>query len=200
MKKIGVFGGTFNPIHNMHIKIAEAARDSLGLDQIIFVPSANPPHKSENIETFMHRFKMVELAIEGLPQFSVSNIENKISHKKSYTAETLKALKVIYPFDEIYFIMGSDCIDDIEQWYHPEEVFKNCIVALFNRPGFYMKDLDMQIKYLVEKYNAQIISMGNVSENMSSTNIRAAIQNKDYKSSGIPKKVIEYIVAYRLYR
>lgn len=201
MKKIGVFGGTFNPIHNMHIKIAEAARDNLDLDQVIFVPSANPPHKSENdIESFSHRFKMVEVAIEGMENFSVSNIENKIDHKKSYTSETLKALKVIYPDDVLYFIMGSDCLEEIEFWHHPEEVFLNCIIVLFDRPGYFLKDMDMQLKYLREKYGAKIVSMGAVSEAMSSTEIRATIENENYDNTCLNSEVLKYIIINKLYR
>lgn len=209
MKKIGILGGTFNPIHSMHIEIARRARDIMALDQIIFIPSANPPHKSAiDIQPFCHRIKMVELAIEGIEGFFVSNIENKIKHKKSYTVDTLKALKLIYPKDKLYFIVGSDCVFDIEKWYRVEQIFKYCELVVFERPDISnYEDLKNKIKELEHKYKGRINLIGNITENISSSEIRQKIsgiqEQIDLDSSEIDEldeKILNYILKNNLYR
>ena len=153
MKKIGILGGTFNPVHSMHIRMAEKSREIMKLDQVIFIPSANPPHKSGfEIESFLHRFNMVEIAIDGIEGFSVSNIENKINHRKSYTVDTLRALKLIYPDDRLYFIVGSDCVFQVESWNNPDDIFMLCELVVFERPDVSThEELIEKIRYLEKK-------------------------------------------------
>ena len=202
MKKIGILGGTFNPIHSMHIDIAKQAKDILALNQIIFIPSANPPHKNgAEIEPFCHRFKMVELAIDGIEGFSVSNIENKIKHKKSYTVDTLKALKLIYPKDKLYFIVGSDCIFDIEKWYRVEQIFKHCELIVFQRPDISnYKVLLTKIKELEIKYKGKINLIGSITDNISSSDIRQKISLKSRTIDELDEKILNYINKNNLYR
>lgn len=202
MKKIGILGGTFNPIHSMHIDIAKQAKNILCLDQIIFIPSANPPHKSgAEIEPFCHRFKMVELAIEGVEGFSVSNIENKIKHRKSYTVDTLKALKLIYPKDRLYFIIGSDCIFDIEKWYRVEQIFKYCELIVFQRPDISdYKALQSKIDQLECKFNGKINLIGSITDNISSSDIRQKISLDSSKIDELDEKILNYIMKNNLYR
>lgn len=202
LKKIGILGGTFNPIHSMHIDIAKQAKNILVLDQIIFIPSANPPHKKgAEIEPFCHRFKMVELAIEGIEGFLVSNIENKIKHKKSYTVDTLKALKLIYPKDKLYFIIGSDCIFDIEKWYRVEQIFKYCELVVFRRPDISDHEaLKIKIKELEIKYNGNINLIGNITDNISSSEIRQKISLESRIIDELDEKILNYIMKNNLYR
>lgn len=202
MKRIGILGGTFNPIHSMHIQMARKSKEILGLDQVIFIPSANPPHKSgPEIEPFYHRIKMVELAIEGMEGFSVSNIENKINHKKSYTVDTLKALKLIYPGDKLFFIVGSDCIFDIENWNQPGEIFKHCEIAIFQRPDISnVEELQKKIKYLETKFNAKINFVGEFTKGISSSKIRQKIGSEAMEISELDHKILDYIRQNNLYK
>lgn len=202
MKKIGILGGTFNPIHSMHIDIAKQAKNILVLDQVIFIPSANPPHKSgAEIEPFCHRIKMVEIAIEGIEGFSVSNIENKIKHRKSYTVDTLKALKLIYPKDKLYFIIGSDCIFDIEKWYRVEQIFKYCELIVFQRPDISdYRALQRKMEELEYKYNGKINLIGSITDNISSSDIRQKISLDSRKIDELDEKILNYIIKNNLYR
>lgn len=202
MKKIGILGGTFNPIHSMHINIAKQAKKILSLDQIIFIPSANPPHKcGEDIESFCHRIKMVELAIEGIQGFSVSNIENKIKHRKSYTVNTLKVLKLIYPKDKLYFIVGSDCVFDIEKWYRVEQIFKYCELVVLQRPDISdSKNLKIKIKELESEYKGKINLIGSITDNISSSEIRQKICLDSSEIDELDEKILNYIKQNNLYR
>lgn len=202
MKRIGILGGTFNPIHSMHVQMAKKSKEILGLDQVIFIPSANPPHKAgPEIESFYHRLKMVELAIEGIEGFSVSNIENKINHKKSYTVDTLKALKLIYPEDKLFFIVGSDCIFDMEKWNQAGEIFKYCEIAIFERPDIAKREaLEKEIAYLGKKYNAKMSFVGAFTDNVSSSEIRQKITSKSMEIEELDEKILSYIKNNNLYK
>ncbi|MGB5822786.1 MAG: nicotinate-nucleotide adenylyltransferase [Proteocatella sp.] len=202
MKRIGILGGTFNPIHSMHIQMARKSKEILELDQVIFIPSANPPHKpGPEIEQFYHRIKMVELAIEGIEGFSVSNIENKINHKKSYTVDTLKALKLIYPEDKLFFIVGSDCVFEIENWNQPGEIFKHCEIVIFQRPDISNgEELQKKIKYLEKKYSAKISFVGAFTDNISSSEIRQKIASESVEIDELDKKILNYIKNNNLYK
>lgn len=202
MKKIGILGGTFNPIHSMHIKMADKSKELLKLNQVIFIPSANPPHKSgPEIESFHHRFNMVELAIEGMEGFSVSNIENKINNKKSYTVDTLRALKLIYPGDILYFIVGSDCVFQVETWNNTDEIFKLCELIVFERPEVSTsEELFEKIDYLQKKYSAKIHYIGAFTENVSSSEIRDKINENINAVKDLNNKIMKYIKSNNLYK
>src|SRR3989338_11463826 len=108
--KIGILGGTFNPIHIGHLILAEEAREKLGLDKIIFVPAYLPPHKdNSDIAPAKYRYRMIELAIQKNSYFSLSDMEIK-RNGRSYTIDTLKEFKKLYPEDELHFIIGSDLL------------------------------------------------------------------------------------------
>jgi len=202
LKKIGILGGTFNPIHSMHIKMADKSKELLKLNQVIFIPSANPPHKSgPEIESFHHRFNMVELAIEGMEGFSVSNIENKINNKKSYTVDTLRALKLIYPGDILYFIVGSDCVFQVETWNNTDEIFKLCELIVFERPEVSTsEELFEKIDYLQKKYSAKIHYIGAFTENVSSSEIRDKINENINAVKDLNNKIMKYIKSNNLYK
>ncbi|WP_028828391.1 nicotinate-nucleotide adenylyltransferase [Proteocatella sphenisci] len=202
MKKIGILGGTFNPIHSMHIKMADKSKELLKLNQVIFIPSANPPHKSgPEIESFHHRFSMVELAIDGIEGFSVSNIENKINNKKSYTVDTLRALKLIYPGDKLYFIVGSDCVFQVESWNNPNEILKLCELIVFERPEVSTtEELFKKIDYLEKKHSTKIHYIGAFTDNVSSSEIRDKINGDFGEINGLNNKIIKYIKTNNLYK
>ncbi len=121
--KIGIMGGTFNPIHFAHLILAESAYEELNLDKILFMPSKKPPHKlNESIESDEHRIQMIQLAIKSNPHFDLSCVELE-REGITYTADTLEELNRNYPQDEFYFIIGADSLFQIEDWWHPEQIF-----------------------------------------------------------------------------
>ncbi|MCK6543861.1 nicotinate-nucleotide adenylyltransferase [bacterium] len=136
MEKIGLFGGTFNPIHAGHLIIAEIIRDHLGLSKVVFIPSARPPHKaSENVISFHHRKTMVDLAIEQNEYFQCSDIEEKLSGL-SYTVHTLEFLRKENPKNEYFLMIGSDSLLDLPNWKTPERLTELAKIVVYPRMGF----------------------------------------------------------------
>lgn len=134
--KIGVFGGTFDPIHLGHLIIAEQCREQANLDQVRFVPSARPPHKSEKeISAFERRSDMLQLAIAGHPAFRVDELE-KDRPGPSFTADTLAELHRSYPGAELYLMIGSDCLPDLPGWHDPVRIVKQASILVTARPGW----------------------------------------------------------------
>lgn len=133
--KIGLMGGTFNPVHLAHLRIAEEARELCALDRLIFIPAADPPHKPLAGEVpFEQRFEMVRLAIAGNPVFDLSDIE---AHRpgKSYSVDTISSFHNNYPGDELFFIIGSDSFLEIGLWHRFAEIFPLCNLIVVERPG-----------------------------------------------------------------
>ena len=127
--KIGVFGGTFNPIHNGHIRLAELYHKELGLDKIIVIPTNIPPHKSaENVVSSVDRLNMLNLAFEQYPFVEISDIELNMSGK-SYTVNTISALKEIYPNDDLYLIVGGDMFLCFESWREYKKILSMCTLC-----------------------------------------------------------------------
>ncbi|EST13390.1 nicotinate-nucleotide adenylyltransferase [Sporolactobacillus laevolacticus] len=136
-KRIGIFGGTFDPPHLMHLLIAEEALEACELDQVWFLPSYQPPHvQGKKAHTSAEqRAKMVQLAIESNDRFAVNFAE--IERKgKSYTVDTFRELKEMYPDDHFYFILGADMVDDLPTWHQIEELCKLTSFIAFKRPGY----------------------------------------------------------------
>jgi len=139
--KIGILGGTFNPIHNAHLRVAETTLDRLSLDRIMFIPAATPPHKPLDGEiSFLHRQAMVELAIADNPHFMVSDIEQQRGGT-SYTIDTLRQLRLAAPDDEFFFIVGSDSFLEISSWYSVAEIFSASNIVVVERPEAVISEL-----------------------------------------------------------
>ena len=138
--KIGLMGGTFNPVHMAHLRIAEEARDICGLDRVLFIPAADPPHKPlAGDVSFSHRYEMVRIAISGNPFFSISDIEGKRGGK-SYSIDTIQAFKDLYPDDTLFFIIGGDSFLDIGIWHRYADIFRQCSLIVAERPGSIIAD------------------------------------------------------------
>lgn len=156
MAKIGILGGTFDPVHNGHLALGKQAYEQFKLDEIWFMPSGHPPHKKSRLVTQgKEREDMVKLAIASVPYFVYSDFELK-REGNTYTAQTLTLLREAYPQHEFYFIIGADSLYEIEQWYHPELVIKQAVLLAAARP--YEKEhpnFEKQVKYLQEKFDAQ---------------------------------------------
>lgn len=198
MKRYGMMGGTFNPIHLAHLYIAYEAKEELNLDKIIFMVAGNPPHKKESkIIDSKYRYNMVQKAIEGYEGFEISDYEIK-KNGYSYTYETLNALKE----DDLklYFIAGADSLMDIEKWKNTKEVLNNCTFVVFNRGEFNRETLKSQKEYLENKYQAEIVLLDIMSIDISSTIIRKRIKEEKKVDFFLPNKVLEYINYNNLYR
>lgn len=134
--RIGILGGTFNPIHLGHLILAEQAHDRLSLDKVIFIPTYLPPHKSgKGVLSAEHRLNMVKLATKGNPHFEVSDVEIQ-REGKSYSIDTLKHIKEKYPESKIYFLIGQDIVSDLKTWKDIDEVLKLAVFVVFNRKGY----------------------------------------------------------------
>lgn len=133
--RIGIFGGTFDPVHLGHLILAEQCREQAGLDQVLFIPAARPPHKLERILTpFHHRAEMLELAVAGNPAFRVDRLEEDRTGP-SYTIHTLEILKTREADAEICLIMGSDTLVDLQLWYQPVRILELASLAVVVRAG-----------------------------------------------------------------
>jgi nicotinate-nucleotide adenylyltransferase len=187
--KIGIFGGTFDPIHNGHIYLAEKVSARLSLSRVIFVPAYIPPHKTgKKITSAKHRYNMLKLAIRNNRKLAISDIELK-RKGKSYSIETIKIFKEKYgPKVELVFMAGSDLVSELYKWKDLDEILKNCCFIVIERPGFKMKkDLN---GILVLKIKAKGIQ---------STDIRNGIRNNKPLKGVMPEKVLEYIKKHELY-
>ena len=137
---IGLLGGSFNPIHNAHLRIAGEAQTVCALDRVIFIPAADPPHKPVAGDvSFEHRAAMVSLALAGNPDFEMSTIEAE-RDGKSYSIDTIRAFRERFPSDELYFIIGGDSFLEIGTWYRCAEIFSSCHLIVVERPGSYVAD------------------------------------------------------------
>lgn len=194
MPKLGILGGTFNPIHVGHIEMAEAAKSALGLDRVLFIPSGNPPHKKRNgITDAKIRFEMVQKSVEGIDGFTAYDYEiNKESF--SYTAETLEHLSDHET--ELYFILGADSLDYIENWHRPDAIFRLAAIAVFGRDDF---DSQKKAENLKKKFGGRIIFLKDKITDISSTKIRMMCDMGLDISAYVPKGAREVITANRLY-
>lgn len=197
--KVGIMGGTFDPIHYAHLATADFIRDKYKLDKILFIPSGNPPHKGENVTNKYDRYNMVLLATCKNEDFLVSDIEIQ-RNKKSYTIDTLRDLKEIYSNVEIYFITGADAICDIENWKDVKENFKLAKFIAATRPGISLLKAQEKIETLIKKYKASIISVYVPSLDISSTYIRDQIKEGKSVRYLMPESVEEYMNKNKLYK
>ena len=198
--KIGIMGGTFDPIHNGHLIVAEYARTNLKLDKVIFIPSSVHPFKNNgNISSGTDRKNMVELSIESNPYFQISTMElDRVG--TSYTVDTIKELKDIYKEDDIYFIMGADIIFEIEKWKDFNILIEISKFILFFRPGKYELKSEEKLKDLRSKYNVDITLIESPLIEISSTEIRNRINNNLSVKYLVHDKVEKYILENSLYR
>ena len=200
MSKIGFFGGTFNPIHNAHLRIAQEAKDRFGLDRILLVPSGYSWMKDpKEIASREDRLRMAELAAEECEGFEVSTIETD-QEGPTYSCETLQKLKALYPEDEICFIIGADQLMILEQWKKPEEIFRLATILVADRGGFDWQEMEEKAAELTERYGAKIRIYHMEASELSSTDLRRRIRDGEDISGCVPEKVAEYVEKKELYR
>jgi nicotinate-nucleotide adenylyltransferase len=201
MAKIGILGGTFDPIHKGHLLLGKQAYLEYGLDMIWYMPSGQPPHKTDHwITEAKDRCAMVNLAVQDIPYFCLSEFETS-REGNTYTAQTLGLLKKEYPKQEFFFILGADSLYEIERWYHPEQILSSVKILAAKRE--YPKEhltMDQQIDYLKRKYSCDIQKLHCEEMELSSKEIRQKVREGISISDLVPREVEEYILSHHLYQ
>lgn len=196
--KIGIFGGSFNPVHCGHIYLAESVRDSLGLDRVIFVPSKISPHKSnsEYVSEY-HRLKMLELAVEGEKGFEISEYELRCE-RISYSIYTAEHFRKKFPDDELYLLIGSDMFLSFEKWYRFEDIMKLVTLVVVSRESQDYQPVEE--KYREFSRLGKIIICPVPAFPASSTEIRKKIRENENYACYLDKNVVQYITSNNLYK
>ncbi|MGD1046279.1 MAG: nicotinate-nucleotide adenylyltransferase [Bacteroidota bacterium] len=190
MKRIGIFGGTFDPPHKGHIAIAEQAKKQLGLHCVYFIPAYIPPHKHQHSSTSaQHRVNMMKLAIRGRKEFKISTIELR-RRGISYTVDTLKAFKQKFPQAELVFIIGADNMAQFHSWKSPKTILTLASLAVYKRKGFSFSLKESAIEFILLKGRMLRVS---------STEIRNRIKIGIPIQALVPNPVVLYIKQHSLY-
>lgn len=199
--RIGIMGGSFNPIHYGHLMLAEQIRTHYKLDKIIFIPVGIPPHKRDELRDTRHdRLEMTLLATQSNPFFEVSDYEIN-RDEISYSIETIMHLKAeIKPTDELYFITGADAILLLDTWYKSQELCQLVTFVAATRPGIDYDVFEKKIKALKVKYNAKIEISFIPALAISSTDIRERVASEKSIKYLLPETVEAYIYEKGLYR
>lgn len=200
IKRIAVMGGTFDPIHMGHLVTAEAVRHEYAIDEVVFVPTGNPPHKSSvSITSAEHRYLMTVLATAANEHFHVSRIE--IDRKgTTYTVDTIKELQTLYGKNtEIYFITGADAIHEILTWKNSEELLTLCTFVAVTRPGYKKQALMEKVEELKNKYNSPIKFLEVPALSISSSEIRYRVKDQRPIKYLVTSSVENYIGKHHLY-
>ena len=196
MARIGIMGGTFNPIHCAHLLIAEIAYENLGLDKVVFITGGNPPHKEgKAIVDAKIREEMVLAAISKNPNFEISSYETD-KKEYSYTVDTLEYLKEKNPDDDFYFIIGADSLSYFEKWYKPQRIAELATIAVYGRDGLDMNALKDRILKIID---ADIKIIDAPGFDISSSLIRERVNNGKSIRYMVPEAVIKIIEDKGLY-
>ncbi len=205
MMKVGIMGGTFNPIHLGHVRLAKAAYEQFALDKVLFIPSGEPPHKQDQyVAAGEHRMKMVELAIKDYAYFEACDIEI-MREGYSYTSETLRELHKRSPGEDYFFILGADSLFQMEKWKKADEIFEQCVVLAANRDDIAEEKFFDEIKKIAKKFHGDIRPLDTPMMHISSTQIREALGDNvlnaqdDVNPRFLDKNVVRYILEHKLY-
>ena len=198
-KKVGIMGGTFNPVHNGHLLLAEHAREELVLDEIWFMPSGTSYMKPQDeILSSAKRLFMVKLAVKENPFFKVCDMETK-KEGNTYTWETLETLRKEYPSCDFTFLMGADSLFQIENWKKPERIFASCKVAAAVRDGMDFEACERQAVRLGELFGADIRVLHAPRVDISSTDVRKRCQTGKSIRYLVPDALREWIEQEKIY-
>lgn len=199
-EKVGIMGGTFNPIHNGHLLLAQAARESLNLDRILFMPSGNSYMKeTSQILDGDTRAQMVRLALLGNPYFLFSDLELK-REGATYTCDTLAILKAQNPQTQYYFILGEDNLLTLKCWKNPAFILQNCVIAGAVRASEDNTRIKKAAELLKKEYQADIRILPTRRIDISSSEIRERLKSGQSIRYMLPERVYDYIQKKRLYR
>ena len=199
MKKYGIFGGSFNPIHYGHLMICEYIKEEMGLDKVIFIPTGNPPHKDLGVSA-EDRYEMVRLAISPNPDFEISDIETTRVNL-SYTVDTIRELKKIYKEEKLYFLIGLDSLFQLKTWKKIGDLSQEIEFVVALRPGYIDKEeINNEIDFLRESFGTRINLIKTPLYEISSTDLRDRIHEGKSLRYLIPKKVLDYIEESGFYK
>lgn len=211
LSRIGVFGGTFDPVHLGHLHVAKEVLKALFLDKIVFVPTNTQPYKAgTNCACPLDRYNMLCLAVQDEKKFLVSKVDI-IRGGITYTVDTLKDIKKIYPKDELFFIVGMDCANEIKRWKNYDEligmakfvaVTRPSIKPLFNSSSCKRQaniEKDMLNCKRIDNVSNEIIILNIPNMDISSTKCRNAVKSGNYISDMVPFNVEKYIIEHNLY-
>ena len=199
-KKIGILGGSFDPIHNGHLAIAESAYKDFILDEIWLIPAGHSPNKDEDKMTnAIIRAEMTELAARDIPHFKLSTYEVD-KEETSYTYLTLSDLKKQYPDTDFYFIMGADSLDYFESWKHPEIICQKAVILVAVRDDMDLDDIQRKIEFIKEQFDAEIYPLSCPKIDISSSEIRTKVLTGKNISDMVPQAVSDYITKHGLYK
>ena len=191
---IGLFGGSFNPIHNGHLKLAKWSQKKLSIDTIFFIPAAIPPHKKHLIlANAVHRYKMVSYAIEDYSDFRVSDIE--LNRKGiSYTIDTIDFYRKNYKVEKenLFVFLGADSLIDLPNWREPDRILAKCQIVVFQRPNIDLSNISKDVR-------DNVIILETPLFDISSTEIRNRIKDDKEIDTFIPPAVASYIEKHSLY-
>ena len=190
---IGIFGGTFNPPHIGHLIVIESVRDQFHYDKILFIPSANPPNKSDpTLPAAGKRLEMTRLAVRNSPEFEVSDVEARRGGI-SYSIDTLTALSELFPEGSLSLIIGADNLMEFQTWRSPHEILAIADLVVMSRPGFPAENIKNEYRRLARFINVPSVGI-------SSSDIRRRIKLGRSIRYLVPKEVEEYIHRHTLYR
>jgi len=202
MTRIGIFGGTFDPIHLGHLILAEQCREQAGLDQVWFVPAARPPHKLDRpLTRFDQRVEMIALAIAGQPSFRIDELE-KDRAGPSYTADTLSELRRLHPACEFWLLFGADTVADLPNWYEPSRVIAQAGLVVTGRPGHSIPTFE-QVRAMLRVPNPSELRYHPVEApliDISSRDLRRRVAAGTSIRYMVPRAVECYIEEKKLYR
>lgn len=195
--RIGVLGGTFDPIHNAHLFIALDAGANLGLDRVLVMPNAIPPHKTQvSVTDAIHRLRMVELAVAGCPGLDAESME-VVRGGPSYTVTTLRLLHQRHPGAELVFLTGADAVAEIGTWREPDEVVRLCRLVAVSRPGMGLEHLRERVRpNLFRHIEVHTVPEIGISSTMIRERVRAGLPIRFLT----PDAVVQYIEENGLYR
>lgn len=198
--KIGIFGGSFDPIHTGHLVLAEHVRSDAGLDRVIFLPAYESPFKMGRTSSDpASRLKMTEIAVEGNPEFQVSDLDIG-KGKVSYTVDLMAELQDIYPDDSLYFIAGTDSFLGIEKWKGSAELLTKYGFVVGTRPGNRDEELKQHAEYISGKYGTDVVTVSIPKLDISSTDIRRRCEQGKSIRYLVTPGVEAYIKTAGLYR
>ncbi|MDW7679646.1 MAG: nicotinate (nicotinamide) nucleotide adenylyltransferase [bacterium] len=193
-RRIGLLGGSFDPVHLGHIRIARISLEKISLDQVFFVPAAIPPHKQHvELSDQRHRLKMLQLALANEPAFCVSDVELR-RQGVSYTIDTIYYFNKKYhlPPERLFLIIGADNLTHFHQWKAPEKILQNCQLLVYRRPEVDLSMVDDHLKSQLQVIDAPLIDI-------SASDIREKIASGQDISQLAPPEIIPYIFRHHLY-
>jgi len=199
--KIGILGGSFNPIHNGHLTLAEGVRDALGLERVLFIPARVPPHKADReLTDATHRAAMVRHAVYTNPRFVMSDIELQ-REGPSFTIDTVREFRRTHPDDEFYFIIGADTVSELPMWKDIEDLGKLCTIVVGARPSSsdaLFGDVEGQLSgELLRSLKEHYVQTPLVE--ISSTDIRQRVREGRTIRHFVPQAVLDYLRTHSLY-